>query len=74
MAKVVHPIRFDSVRRRRRNDKRRAARHRRVAEKGKLLRFFNRTFWFNIEPQIMWDATDFGEQGHNDNRPRRRPS
>jgi hypothetical protein len=65
--KIVRPLRFDNVRREARNVKRRDARRVREAKKNRLMRLFNRMFWFGIEPEIMWDATDFGERGHNDN-------
>lgn len=65
--KIIRPLRFDHVRRASKNKKRRDARREREAKRMGLMRFFNRIFWFGIEPEIMWDATDFGEQGVNDN-------
>lgn len=67
MAQVFRPKKFDKSWRERRNAKRRETRRQREHERTKLMRFFNRIFWFGMEPEIMWDATDFGERGQNDN-------
>jgi hypothetical protein len=67
MTKVVRPIRFDNVRRERRNAKRRTRDREKREQRRKRYRFFNRLFWFDIEPEAMWDNTDFDGNGANDN-------
>ena len=67
MARVVRPLRFDNVRREKRNAKRRA-RYRAKREKDtERFRLFNQFFWFNIEPAVMWDSTPWSGNGANDN-------
>lgn len=64
--KVVRPIKFDKARRSRRNAKRRGlARLKRDAESA--LRRSDRMIWVGCEPEVMWLATDFGNEGDNDN-------
>lgn len=67
VAKIVRPIRFDNVRKAARNAKRRAKdRAKREKDRAKY-RLFNEFFWFDIEPETMWDATDWDGNGANDN-------
>lgn len=77
MAKVVRPLRFDNVRKASRKAKRRARDRARREKKLKRYRPFNDLFWFDFEPQIMWDNSPWDDRdpsggacAHNDNAPR----
>jgi len=65
MTKIIRPMRFDNVRRERKNAKRREAQRRRAEKKRAFMRTFNRMFWFDIEPEIMWDNSDWSDNGKN---------
>jgi hypothetical protein len=66
--KVVRPLRFDRVRRATRNKKRRDRRQALTAKRKRLQRAINSMFWFGIEPELMWQTTDWTGNGANDNR------
>ena len=67
MAQIVRPIRFDNVRRGKRNAKRRAYAQKRREKDRARYRPFNNLFWFDMEPELMWPTTDWSGNGANDN-------
>lgn len=61
MSGVVRPIRFDAVRRERRNAKRRETAQRKKMERCRLSRAFHQMLWFGIEPEAVWLAGSLSE-------------